>query len=108
MITKRFMALIALLSIGASVQAFPQLAGEADTAGASGGSRPPLFGAVNPPNPPPAPTFLGAKLVNDAAHPFKAPKSTDLRGPCPGLNTLANHGVSPGIIVTEDFTDLEY
>jgi hypothetical protein len=28
----------------------------------------------------------------DAAHPFIAPGPTDQRGPCPGLNTLANHG----------------
>ncbi len=34
-----------------------------------------------------------AKLVNDPAHPFIAPVPTDMRGPCPGLNTLANHGV---------------
>jgi unspecific peroxygenase len=47
------------------------------------------------PAPPPEPLeFLGTKLVNDAAHPFIAPTETDMRGPCPGLNTLANHGVS--------------
>lgn len=33
------------------------------------------------------------KLVNDPAHPWIAPGSDDQRGPCPGLNTLANHGV---------------
>lgn len=31
----------------------------------------------------------------DAAHPFQAPGPTDQRGPCPGLNTLANHGCKP-------------
>ncbi|UZJ55765.1 hypothetical protein CBS101457_005085 [Exobasidium rhododendri] len=31
----------------------------------------------------------------DAAHPFIAPGPTDQRGPCPGLNTLANHGYLP-------------
>jgi hypothetical protein len=25
-------------------------------------------------------------------HAFQAPRSTDQRGPCPGLNALANHG----------------
>lgn len=35
-----------------------------------------------------------AKLVHDVAHPFKAPGPNDIRGPCPGLNTLASHGVS--------------
>ena len=33
------------------------------------------------------------KLVNDPAHPWIAPGPNDQRGPCPGLNTLANHGV---------------
>lgn len=35
-----------------------------------------------------------SKLVNDADHPFIAPGPNDVRGPCPGLNTLASHGVS--------------
>ncbi|KAF5327642.1 hypothetical protein D9619_004132 [Psilocybe cf. subviscida] len=35
------------------------------------------------------------KLVNDAAHPWIAPGKNDIRGPCPGLNTLANHGYLP-------------
>lgn len=30
-----------------------------------------------------------------ADHPFKEPGPTDQRGPCPGLNTLANHGYIP-------------
>lgn len=30
-----------------------------------------------------------------ADYPFKAPGPTDQRGPCPGLNTLANHGYIP-------------
>ncbi|KAH6903683.1 Chloroperoxidase [Coprinopsis sp. MPI-PUGE-AT-0042] len=48
------------------------------------------------PEPPPEPLeFLGTKLVNDADHPFIAPTETDMRGPCPGLNTLANHGYLP-------------
>jgi hypothetical protein len=34
-----------------------------------------------------------AKLVNDAAHPWKPLRDGDIRGPCPGLNTLASHGV---------------
>ncbi|KAH6910883.1 Chloroperoxidase, partial [Coprinopsis sp. MPI-PUGE-AT-0042] len=44
---------------------------------------------------PPPQTFTGAMLVNDAAHPYRAPRAGDLRGPCPGLNTLANHGWLP-------------
>ena len=29
----------------------------------------------------------------DAAHAFEAPGPNDIRGPCPGLNTAANHHV---------------
>ncbi|KAH9825695.1 heme-thiolate peroxidase aromatic peroxygenase like protein [Teratosphaeria destructans] len=39
-------------------------------------------------------TGKGGVLVpaeGDTAHAYQAPSSTDLRGPCPGLNTLANH-----------------
>lgn len=43
--------------------------------------------------PPPPQKDNSSKLVNDAQHPFIAPGPDDLRGPCPGLNTLANHGV---------------
>ncbi|KAF7351023.1 Cloroperoxidase [Mycena sanguinolenta] len=31
----------------------------------------------------------------DAAHPFIAPGPDDQRGPCPAMNTLANHGCIP-------------
>ena len=30
---------------------------------------------------------------NDKAHEFQPPGSLDIRGPCPGLNTMANHHV---------------
>lgn len=30
----------------------------------------------------------------DTAHAFEAPGPLDIRGPCPGLNTMANHHVS--------------
>lgn len=33
--------------------------------------------------------------VDFSKFPWIAPRSTDLRGPCPGLNTLANHGFLP-------------
>ena len=44
--------------------------------------------------PPPVQMDNSSKLVNDPKHPYIAPGPNDLRGPCPGLNTLANHGVS--------------
>ena len=37
---------------------------------------------------------LCAKLLS-AYYPFRPPGPTDQRGPCPGLNTLANHGYIP-------------
>ncbi|KAG8213291.1 heme-thiolate peroxidase [Butyriboletus roseoflavus] len=33
-----------------------------------------------------------AKLVYDSAHPYEPDQPGDIRGPCPGLNTLASHG----------------
>ena len=44
--------------------------------------------------PPPGPLeFNGTKLVNDKDHPWEPLRPGDIRGPCPGLNTLASHGV---------------
>jgi hypothetical protein len=50
-----------------------------------------VTGAHPPPGPDPD---TSSRLVNDAAHPYRAPGPNDIRGPCPGLNTLASHGVS--------------
>ncbi|KAJ7574639.1 Cloroperoxidase [Mycena floridula] len=33
--------------------------------------------------------------VDFSKYQWRAPKATDLRSPCPGLNTLANHGILP-------------
>jgi unspecific peroxygenase len=49
------------------------------------------FPGASPPPPPATDTSL--KLVNDANHPYQKPGPNDIRGPCPGLNTLASHGV---------------
>ncbi|KAF9032968.1 Chloroperoxidase [Panaeolus papilionaceus] len=50
----------------------------------------------HPPEMPPGPLKdTKAKLVNDKAHPWKAARAGDMRGPCPGLNTLASHGYLP-------------
>ncbi|PPQ67339.1 hypothetical protein CVT26_007260 [Gymnopilus dilepis] len=51
---------------------------------------------IREPATPPGPLKdTSAKLVNDKAHPWKPLKSGDIRGPCPGLNTLASHGWLP-------------
>lgn len=50
---------------------------------------------VAKPEKPPGPlAYNGTKLVNDKDHPWMPLKDGDMRGPCPGLNTLASHGVS--------------
>jgi len=54
----------------------------------------PKFSVAPPENPPGPLNDTSAKLVNDAAHPWRSPAPNDMRGPCPGLNTLASHGVS--------------
>lgn len=48
-------------------------------------------------------TGKGGILVpasGDTAHAFEAPGPNDIRGPCPGLNTAANHHVSCPVGVT--------
>ncbi|KAH8806896.1 Chloroperoxidase [Flagelloscypha sp. PMI_526] len=56
---------------------------------------------------PPKQAFTGIKQIPDKKHPYKAPGPNDLRGPCPGLNTLANHGYLPrnGIATFEDIVN---
>lgn len=39
--------------------------------------------------------ITGLKKFPEAAYPYKDPTPSDQRGPCPGLNTLANHGYIP-------------
>ncbi|KAK0530107.1 hypothetical protein OC835_004120 [Tilletia horrida] len=45
--------------------------------------------------------------VPDANHTYQAPGKNDKRGPCPGLNTLANHGYLPrsGIVHAQDIVE---
>ena len=44
-----------------------------------------------------APGFDAAaqRIDTSGAHAFVPPSATDLRGPCPGLNALANHNYLP-------------
>ncbi|KAJ7575171.1 Chloroperoxidase [Mycena floridula] len=54
--------------------------------------------------PPQATETSGIKQIPDAHHPFIAPGPNDQRGPCPAMNTLANHGYIPrnGIATFEE------
>jgi len=46
-------------------------------------------------------------VSNQGAHKFVPPGPTDQRGPCPGLNAMANHNYMPhnGIATIEQFID---
>lgn len=46
-------------------------------------------------------------VSNTGAHAFVAPGPTDQRGPCPGLNAMANHNYMPhnGIATIQQFID---
>ncbi|KAJ7595404.1 hypothetical protein C8J56DRAFT_1159892 [Mycena floridula] len=48
----------------------------------------------------------GLKKIPDADHPYIAPGPNDQRGPCPAMNTLANHGYIPrnGVATFEQMT----
>jgi hypothetical protein len=90
-----FVHFVALaVALAAPVAAFPAHASLAGLSRQDLESAMAGFGQYSTPPPPPGPLeFGGTKLVNDAAHPFIAPGANDIRGPCPALNTLANHGV---------------
>lgn len=53
----------------------------------------PRLNFVRHPPPPSPPEDTSVKLVNDKNHPWMPLRKGDIRGPCPGLNTLASHGV---------------
>ncbi|KAF5335384.1 hypothetical protein D9611_011767 [Ephemerocybe angulata] len=55
----------------------------------------PTLNAVLPGKVPPPLKFNGTKLVYDKAHPWQPLRPGDIRGVCPGLNTLASHGYLP-------------
>ncbi|KAF8200340.1 aromatic peroxygenase precursor [Pholiota molesta] len=55
----------------------------------------PTLAIRSPPSPPGPLNDTSAKLVNDPLHPWKPAGKNDIRGPCPGLNTLASHGWLP-------------
>jgi Peroxidase, family 2 len=46
-------------------------------------------------------------VSTSGAHAFRAPSGSDQRGPCPGLNAMANHGYLPhsGVGTQQDFLD---
>lgn len=89
-------AVLSSLILAASTLAFPQYG---SLAGLSERELEAIIPRLNIAKPPPPPGPLkddSTKLVNDPAHPFRPARPyIDMRGPCPGLNTLASHGYLP-------------
>ncbi|KAJ3510047.1 heme-thiolate peroxidase [Coprinellus aureogranulatus] len=91
-----FIALLTLGSIATtSVSAFPAYASLAGLSERELAEVMPRLKEVRPGKTPGPLRYNGTKLIYDRNHPFRAPGPRDQRGPCPGLNTLANHGYLP-------------
>ncbi|TFY52644.1 heme-thiolate peroxidase [Dentipellis fragilis] len=94
-----------LFALAAVVGAFPGFAGGVPRHRSERSSHKTMLSARDPAGSPelePVAVVDGLKRVPDDDHPFQAPGPTDRRGPCPGLNTLANHGIPRSGIVTGD------
>jgi hypothetical protein len=77
----RLLSLVLLVSTTAVVTAFPQVERRAYTYGGSTNGLPGSgVGGYYVPAP------------GDTAHAFQKPGPSDIRGPCPGMNVLANYG----------------
>ncbi|KAJ3516658.1 heme-thiolate peroxidase [Agrocybe chaxingu] len=87
--------LLPTLVFAARVAAFPAYASLAGLSEQELDSIIPTLKTREPPPPPGPLEDSSIKLVNDEAHPWEALRPGDIRGPCPGLNTLASHGYLP-------------
>lgn len=62
----------------------------------------------------PVPQFNAAEQYIDVSpgsgHEYVAPGKDDLRGPCPGLNAMANHGMQGRVVMFSEvlLTDIRY
>lgn len=92
------------LALAVAAVAFPQHASLAGLSNEQIESIIPTLQIRDVPPPPGPLNDTSPKLVNDRKHPWKALKPGDIRGPCPGLNTLASHGASTkyGLIAQYD------
>ncbi|TFK19115.1 Cloroperoxidase [Coprinopsis marcescibilis] len=91
----RLLSATILAVVAGTALAFPSYE---SLAGLTGRQLESAIQGLNPKLPPPPPgplSFSGTKLVDDPAHPWRPLRNGDLRGPCPGLNTLASHGYLP-------------
>ncbi|KAE9403801.1 hypothetical protein BT96DRAFT_990011 [Gymnopus androsaceus JB14] len=81
------------LSLALSASAFPEYRSLAGLSAAEVRAVARTFQATPGAQPAPPPiNDTSSKLVFDDAHPFQPDAPGDIRGPCPGLNTLASHG----------------
>lgn len=107
----RFIILVPLFLFCALVSAFPPGVLEALTRAQSEGTLNPRADSpfvkrqapgVTPPFDPEA-----QYVSNQGAHAFNPPSGSDQRGPCPGLNAMANHGYldHSGVGSIQDFID---
>ncbi|KAJ3481539.1 hypothetical protein NLJ89_g12202 [Agrocybe chaxingu] len=91
----RYLSFLSTFIFATRVVAFPAYASLAGLSERELNAIIPTLGAREPAPPPGPLPDTSAKLVNDAAHPWKPLRPGDIRGPCPGLNTLASHGYLP-------------
>ncbi|KIJ46203.1 hypothetical protein M422DRAFT_250242 [Sphaerobolus stellatus SS14] len=91
----KFSTLLALSVLAIQAVAFPQHQPLAGLTERELEDLLPRFKPVVPPPPPGPPKDTSVKLVNDKDHPYEPLRKGDIRGPCPGLNTLASHGYLP-------------
>jgi hypothetical protein len=97
----RFIQLTALAFIATPLAgAFPAHASLGGLASAQLEKILPTLQVAPPENPPGPQNDTSARLVDDADHPWMPAAPNDMRGPCPGLNTLASHGVSCSVAVS--------
>ncbi|TFK21418.1 Cloroperoxidase [Coprinopsis marcescibilis] len=86
---------ILLCAIINNVAGFPSYASPRGLRGRQAEDTAASFDAKLPPAPPGPSNYTRTKLVDDASHPWQAQRPGDIRGPCPGMNTLASHGYLP-------------
>ncbi|KAJ3505383.1 heme-thiolate peroxidase [Agrocybe chaxingu] len=91
----KYFSLLPALILAARVIAFPSHASLAGLSEQELDEIIPTLEIREPAQPPGPPEDTSAKLVNDKDHPWKPLRPGDIRGPCPGLNTLASHGYLP-------------
>jgi len=92
---KQFSFLLSLAILAIQAVAFPQIQPLGGLSARELEDILPRLNAVTPPPPPGPSNDTAVKLVNDKAHPYMPLRPGDIRGPCPGLNTLASHGYLP-------------